>query len=294
VRVAPPCIQCIIGVRFREVMNAVRDRGRSIDLQIELLRIAHDAFRKYDELTIIASNVYSWLTSNAPEVIDYYRVLKRKGIDDAWRNIEVFRDYIGYFKGYEKFRIAAKISIAGNIFDTGVLGHKPPSMISVDTVLSTPLIIDHTREIYEFVKSGGRRILWLFDNAGEAVYDTILISVLRDMGNTVIGAVKEEPGFQNDLTIVDARYAHIGDYLDKLVTTGYSGSSIHLDKVSEEFRELLGSVDLVIAKGMDHYEYISTIDLGKPVVFLLIPKCDVVASALNTIRGYYVAYFRKR
>jgi uncharacterized protein with ATP-grasp and redox domains len=293
VRVAPQCIQCIVGVRFREIMNAVRDRKRSINLQIELLWVAHDVFRRYDELTIIASNIYSWLTSKAPEVVDYYRKLKRKGIDDALKNISVFMDYLEYFKGYERFRIATKTSIAGNVFDTGVLGHKPPSIISIDTVLSTPLVIDHTREIYEFVKGGGRRILWLFDNAGEAIYDTVLISVLRDMGNIVIGVVKEEPGFQNDLTIEDAKYAHLEDYLDKLVTTGYSGSSIHLDKISKEFIELLKSIDLIIAKGMAHYEYISTIDLGKPVAFLLIPKCDVVALALNTTRGYYVAYFRK-
>ncbi len=34
-------------------------------------------------------------------------------------------------------------------------------------------------------------------------------------------------------------------------------------------------------------------DLCKPVAFLLIPRCDVVESALNTIRDYYIVYLRR-
>ncbi len=57
-----------------------------------------------------------------------------------------------------------------------------------------------------------------------------MISILRDTGNIVIGVVEEEPGFRNDLTIRDAEYAGLEKRLDELITTGYNGSSTHLDR----------------------------------------------------------------
>jgi len=291
-KVKPQCIKCIVNVRLREVVEAVSDPDKSIEIQVELLRKAYQVFREYNELTIIATHIFNWLIEQAPEIIDYYKSIKRESIRRAWDSIRVFREYMEMLKGYERFRFAVKTSIAGNILDTGVYGLETPREVPIEQVVSTPLAIDHTRKVYEFLVSGGKTILWLFDNAGESVYDTLLINEIRKTGNTVIGVVKEDPGFQNDLTISDAIDAGIREYVDRLVSTGYNGSSIHLDKVSNEFKQLLKETDLVIAKGMAHYEYISEIKLDKPIAFLLIPKCEPIAESLNTRKNYYVALYK--
>lgn len=291
-KITPQCIQCIVNVRLNEVRKAIRDPVKSIRVQIELLKVIHEEFRRNNELTIIASNIFNWLIKYE-EIRDYYVEVKRKAIDDAYKNIEVFREYSRYFSGYEKFRFGVKVSIAGNILDTGVYGHKPPSNVSLDYILSTPLTIDHTWKIYSLIKNGGHSILWLFDNAGEAIYDTILIDILRSYGNKVIGVVKEDPGFQNDLTLSDAEYAKLYSYVDKLVSTGYNGSSIHLDRVSSNFKEVLDNADLVFAKGMAHYEYLSEVEIHKPIIFLLIPKCKPIADSLGVERNTFVAYYRE-
>ncbi len=291
-RVGRECIRCILLVRFNEVINAVNDEERAIDIQVKLLNSAYKAFTSSDELTIIATHVYNSLLELAPEVVDYYRGVKRRSIDLAWPVLEKFRELINGFTGYERFRLALRLSIAGNLLDTGVLELNSPEKIDIDSILSIPFSIDYTIEIYNLLRGGGKRILWLFDNAGESIYDIPAIEIIRGFGNKVIGVAKEDPGFQNDLTISDAEYANLGRYLDKIMSTGYSGSSIHLDKISSELKEELERADIVIAKGMAHYEYISCIELGKPVIHLLIPKCNVLARHLGVRKRTLVALLR--
>ncbi len=292
-KIMPRCIQCILNVRFREISKAINDPSRSIVLQKDLLKIAYEEFNRENELTIIATNIFGRLIELSPEIIKYYRDIRRKSINVVKSYLKVYREILEYFSGYEKFRLAIKLSIAGNLLDTGVADLDTPMYIELDKIMSTPITIDHSLEFYNIVKKGGRRIMWLFDNAGEAVMDTILIDLLRGMDNYVIGVAKEEPGFQNDLTINDALETNISSHLDKIVSTGYNGSSIHLHRVSKEFLEELKQVDLVVAKGMAHYEYLSNIDIGKDIVFMLIPKCDIVASSLGTKRGTYVVLVKK-
>ncbi len=292
-KVTPKCIQCILNVRFREISKALKDSTRSIVIQKELLRISYEEFNRENELTIVATNIFNRLIELSPEIAEYYRSIRRKSIDVVKSHLRIYKDVLKYFSGYEKFRLAIKLSIAGNLLDTGVADLDTPTYIELDKIMSTPITIDHSLEFYNIVREGSKRIMWLFDNAGEAVMDTILIDLLRSMNNYVIGVAKEEPGFQNDLTISDALETNISSHLDKIVSTGYSGSSIHLHRVSKEFLEELEQVDLIVAKGMAHYEYLSGIDIGKDIVFMLVPKCDIVASSLGTKRGAYVVLVKK-
>ena len=292
-RVTRQCVKCIVNVRLNEVLNAVKNESRSIELQVELLKVIHEEFIKGNELTVIASRIYSWLVNRSPKVVEYYRIVKRKSIDRAKHLIGELEDYLKYFDGYERFRLAIKISVAGNILDTGVYEHKPPATVSRDYILSIPLVIDHTLEFYNDVVNGGKVILWLFDNAGEAIYDLLAIKLLREYGNKVVGVVKDDPGFQNDLTLSDALYARINEHVDELITTGYPGSSIHLDLVSQEFKEKLKQTDIIISKGMAHYEYLSEVNLGKPIFYLLIPKCEPIAKSLNVEKGTFVALYKR-
>lgn len=290
-KVYPECIKCIVDVRLKDLLSLNIDSNILIKNMIDLLLIAKEEFEANNELTIIASRTFRRLQRNVPEIIDYYITVRRRSIDRALKALNKVWEFVEQSSGYKKFQLATKISIAGNILDEGVSGLRPPDKIDVEHILSTEFSIDHTEKIYGVIKRGKLSILWLFDNAGEAIYDLPLISILRKLGNKVIGVAKEDPGFQNDLTISDAYYAGIDKYVDKLLSTGYSGASIHLEEVSEEFRQQLSNIDLVIAKGMAHYEYLSTVDLGKPIIYLLIPKCIVLAKLLNVKQGSLVALY---
>lgn len=293
-RVYPSCIQCITDVRLRDVRAVTSDPDEAVEKQLELLNVIANEFIRGGELTVIASRIFYRLVKIVPKVVEHYRILKRRSIDEMWKKINVYRELLEGLEGYDRFRLAVKISIAGNTMDTGVAEHTPPREVNVEEILSSPLSIDHTKEIYSILSKGGKRILWLFDNAGEAVLDTILITVVRELGNTVVGVAKEDPGFQNDLTISDAEYAGLDKYLDKLISTGYMGSSIHFDRVSQELLNEFSKADIVVAKGMAHYEYLHVLKLGKTMVYLFIPKCDIVALASGAKKGSFVALLRKQ
>ncbi len=291
-RVHPQCIECITGVRLRELRESLNGE-KSIEAQVKVLGKIYRVFSSENELTRIASIIFTWVTENYPEVVERYREIKKRSIDRAKKNIVFLEKYLARFSGYDEYRLALKISIAGNILDTGVYMHKPLEDIGLEYVLSTPLSIDHSVETYNYFRGGGRRIIWLFDNAGESIYDTLLIRLLKKYGNEVIGIVKKDPGFQNDLAWSDALYSGINHVVDKLLSSGTNYSSIHLDKVSPEVLDVIREADIVVSKGMAHYEYLSEIDLGKPVFYLLIPKCKTIASSLGVEEKSFVALFKQ-
>ncbi len=287
------CPLCIVSVRLNEVASAQISDSKVIEASSLVLEESAKAFRSENELTRIASSIYAKLVSKYPEVIEYYRDAKRRSIDNAKAQLASIKPALNGLSGFDLFKAAVRVSIAGNLLDMGVASHKPPSELPLNSIMSIPFSIDHTGELYSMLSNGGLRILWLFDNAGEAVFDIILIDLIRGMGNTITGVAKAEPGFQNDLTISDAEYAGLSNHLDELVSTGYAGSSIHLDKVNGEFLGKLKASDLVVAKGMAHFEYLSEVDLGKPIAFLLVPKCEPVARVLNVNKGTLVAMLRQ-
>ncbi len=285
------CIQCILQVRLREINSAVADRDRAIELSLKVVEHALKLFRDGCELTRIASSTYSLIAKASPEVVNYYRAAKMDSIAYSWSIIRDLDRYVGDLRGFELFKALTKISIAGNAIDMGVFGHEFRG-ISLEDVISRELAIDHTVDFYRHVKTGGRKIIWLFDNAGEAVFDLPLIDELRRLGNRVVGLVKEEPGFQNDLSINDLNGSRIVDHLDEVILTGYSGATIHLNEISSEARRALGESSIVVAKGMSHYEYLIDVNLGIPVLHLLIPKCDVIARTIGVPKGSFVALLK--
>ena len=291
-RLKPLCVQCIIDSRFREIRGTSAGDDAKIRASIELLRIGFEEFKRGSELTILATRIYHRLIELFPAIIEYYKRVKRESIEEAFKLLPVIEDHLAKINDFGRFIAATKISIVGNYLDTGVMELNPPSVNEILNYIDKPLTIDHTRQFYELVKESSKRIIWLFDNAGEAVLDIPLINILRNMGNTVIGVAKEDPGFQNDLTISDALEAGLNKYVDELISTGYAGSSIHWDKISESTKSKIMEADLIVAKGMAHWEYLIEIDLGKPVYHLLVPKCSVISETLRVPRGSLVALMR--
>lgn len=288
-RIYPECIPCILSVRIKEMINAGRRDSR---VALELMEYFAEILRRgIDEGTIASSMLYNWLIQRFPEVVKYYKRLKLETINHAMDSLPVYEGLLDGLDGYDEFRMAVKIAALGNLFDTGVMGHESPTQLSVEDILQARISLDHTKKFYSLAKNGGLTIIYLLDNASEAVLDTILMDLLRRYGNKVVAVAKEEPGFQNDLTIDDALYAGIDRAADELISTGTNSSSIFLDKISDEFMERLRRSDLVIAKGMAHFEYISRIEDKTPVktiFYILVPKCEPVARAAGGEKGTIV------
>ncbi|MFP4268122.1 MAG: damage-control phosphatase ARMT1 family protein, partial [Spirochaetaceae bacterium] len=126
-------------------------------------------------------------------------------------------------------------------------------------------------------------LLYIADNAGEFVFDFILLKNIKRLYPEIeiTVAVRSGPAL-NDVTLEDAR--QIG--MDREFTVLPSGSDAPgtlLDYCSAEFLDLLYGSDLVVSKGQGNYETLSGID--RRVFFLLRTKCVVIARHTGSNKG---------
>jgi len=282
------CVPCLLAVRLSVIARSPSES--KVAKSLALLERALEVFKSEKELTKVSTKLYRIVLELSPEVAEAYKEARRRSIAEALRRLESFLKVVEEARGLERLKLAAKAAIAGNLADSGVWGHTP-TFPSVEQVLRFELAIDASEKLLE-AASRSRRALYLLDNAGEAVLDYVLVSVFEELGNEVVVAVKKDPGFQDDVTESDIAETPLSQLFKRVVSTGTSASSIHLEEVSRELLEELKQADFVVAKGMAHFEYLSELDLGKPVFFLLVPKCDVVARAVGAPRGSFALLAR--
>ena len=150
-----------------------------------------------------------------------------------------------------------------------------------------------------------KRILWLIDNDGEAVFDLWLIEALAERGHQITVVGKAEPA-TNDATLADLRElaAHpnfqklreqiaVGDV--DLISSGSSTVGTNLHQGTGEFANALLDTDLVISKGQGNL--FTTLGLKKNTFYLLLSKgltaerlTGVVPDQNRVIDGLILAY----
>jgi uncharacterized protein with ATP-grasp and redox domains len=179
----------------------------------------------------------------------------------------------------DPLKVGVRLSIAGNIIDLAV-SREYDLWGTVERVLAQPFAINDGVALREAL-SGAGQVLYLADNAGETVFDRVLIEALA---MPVIYAVKEGP-ILNDATREDALAAGV-DRVAEVTSTGSNAPGTILDRCSEEFRRLYDEAGLVIAKGQANYETLS--EESTKVFFLLQTKCPVIARDVGVPVGSIV------
>ncbi|MFX1598095.1 MAG: DUF89 domain-containing protein, partial [Promethearchaeota archaeon] len=143
------------------------------------------------------------------------------------------------------------------------------------------LCIDDSQELLERAKRGGR-ILYLTDNAGEIVFDKLLMKELKRFNVDIIAAVRGG-AIVNDATYDDAVQVGLTEII-RVTTTGTDAVGPLRSEISASFQELLNSADFLISKGQGNFEALAG-DSAYDRFFLLRVKCKVIADALNVQVG---------
>jgi uncharacterized protein with ATP-grasp and redox domains len=178
---------------------------------------------------------------------------------------------------------AVRFAIAGNVMDYALASIWDEKKIATcfDEALSKPINSTAVRDLEESLNAA-TSILYIGDNAGETVFDGLLIQRLP--ANTVTYAVKGSP-IINDATREDAEDAGI-DSVAKIVDNGVDAPGTILELCSPEFRALFDVADVVVAKGQANLETLNR--CHRDVFFLAQVKCSVIARDLGAQVGDWV------
>jgi uncharacterized protein with ATP-grasp and redox domains len=134
-----------------------------------------------------------------------------------------------------------------------------------------------------------RSLLYLGDNAGEIVWDKILIEeLLEEFNMDITYAVRGFP-ILNDVTLEDAKYVRMTE-LVTVVSNGSEAPGTLLNRCSEEFLKVYQKSDLILSKGQGNYESLSRED--RSIFFLFNVKCPVIAEDVHCRIGDIILKFQ--
>lgn len=127
-----------------------------------------------------------------------------------------------------------------------------------------------------------RSLLIIGDNAGETVFDRVLIEKLSYLSITY--AVRSAP-IINDATIDDVHSSGL-DQSVHIISTGCDVPGVILGECSKSFLDIFYNANIAISKGQGNYETLS--DCDRPICFLLKAKCPVLSKLLGVDLQDYV------
>ena len=276
------CVVCIA----KQALKAARLATNDPKVQEEVLR---RVMRRLTEMEWVGTPPQLVRASRVAELIeeltgvsDPYRELKKASNDEALAMVGEVRALIASHD--DPLRAAVKVAIAGNIIDFAAVEAYDLKATIERVMRQEPAIDDYSRLREEVLSA--ETLLYFADNAGEIVFDKLLIEeMIRVRGKPfkrVSFVVKGGP-IINDATIEDALY--VG--LDKLpniefrkVSSGKPGTGP--ERSSPEVLSWIRNHDLVISKGQGNYEDLSDVE---GVYFLLMAKCPVVAEDIGVKVG---------
>jgi len=288
-KVEAECAGCIVGRAASQVMEATTNPALRFRAMVELLKLLSKEFKPTAvpaDLGTKRDRLIKRITGNN----DPYKRIKRISNEKALKLLPYARQLVedGYAQ-QDRFKKACLCAIVGNIMEFDIPGHRFTfgNLRKLFRQAGEDLVIDDTIKIYRLAEKA-RSILYLTDNAGEIVFDTLLVEQLKNMGLTVIVCVKGEP-IINDATLEDARASGIDKIADKTITTGKDAVGLALNEFSKDFLDVYNSVDMIFAKGMGYAETLTEYKLKKPHALLFRTKCNCVANFFGVPRGKNVA-----
>jgi uncharacterized protein with ATP-grasp and redox domains len=183
----------------------------------------------------------------------------------------------------EGLLMACRLSILANSIDFGPnFNHGGiESIIDEATTSSLPLTVNDYDQFCNSLNNS-RTLLYLGDNAGEIVFDRLLIEEIHRIKELETYFVVREKPVINDVTMDDALAVGM-DNVAKVISNGSDAPATILSQCTAELQRLFRSADIIIAKGQGNYESLE----GEPdnIFFMLRAKCPLVAELLGVNVG---------
>jgi uncharacterized protein with ATP-grasp and redox domains len=270
------CYPCLVRHALEASREITADPAKQREVLVRVLRLLPEIAEDTTPVRI-AAEVHS-LIREALGVDDPYLAQKKKYNELAQSLVPELKKTIARAKN--PLEAAVRIAIAGNIIDFGALGERFDLKAMVKECRDTPLGLNDLPQLEQDLKRA-KRIVYVGDNAGEIVFDRLLVEEIQRLYNPEIFFVVRGRPILNDATLEDARSVGLTDRVT-VVASGGDGPGCELDR-SPALKPLFEAAELVIAKGQGNYEALSSEPY--PIYFLLRIKCRVIARDIGGPRG---------
>ena len=270
------CIPCF----YRQALDAARIAGAD---EIKQKQIVDKISQLIPDFPLEASppemgRVIHSLVGKISGVKDPFKEVKENSNKFALKLYPKLKQEIN--NSEDRLLTAVKLSIIGNIIDYGAKDSLDVPK-EIDYLFQGNFKTDNKNNSiifkYKQFKEALNEVdtlIYLADNAGEVVFDRLLIEELvEESGKEIIYVVKGKP-IINDALIEDALFCGI-NRTAKVISSGSDAPGTLLKYCSPEFIRLYQKAELIISKGQGNYEALSEED--RPIFFLFRAKCPVIA-----------------
>lgn len=276
------CVACIV----RQGLDAVRQVTDDESVIEKVLRKTLHTAAEIDynrspaEIGRIIHKIIREETGNP----DPYLKIKNKANHAAMNYLPTARQKIE--SSSDPFKAAVHYAIAGNILDFALFTQWDEKRFqdSLEAVFTRHIPDDIS--LLEKKVMNARSIMLIGDNAGEVVFDRLLLEQFPQ--TKLYYAVKGEPVI-NDVLEADAIFAGIDKYAE-IISNGTDSAGTVLHLCSDEFLDVFNGVELVIAKGQGNFETLN--DCDREVFFLTQIKCKTVSRDLEGKVGDWVVRYK--
>ncbi|MBN1377913.1 MAG: DUF89 family protein [Gammaproteobacteria bacterium] len=278
-KISLDCIPCFI----RQALDAARLVTPDEEMHRALLR---DVLKWSSEIDlnqppiILAQRIHRHIRK-ITGIEDPYFTAKSRFNDLAMNMIPELSDKIS--NSSDPLMLAVRLAIAGNVIDMGVNSTITENDIRLSVNRSLTECFQANEQEFRNAVSQAGSILYLADNAGEIVFDRLLIEQLPV--DKVTLAVRGAP-ILNDATRTDALTAGL-DKMVRIIDNGSDAPGTLLNDCSEEFLRHYHDADMIIAKGQGNYESLSD-DEAREIFFLFKVKCPVISDHIGYPLGNYI------
>ncbi|MBU4076434.1 MAG: DUF89 family protein [Euryarchaeota archaeon] len=285
-KIHPRCAPCLLSrVQFEAELST-----KDVTLQKKAVLAGIEVLRKYLVDGAPATHLSTKIHREAYRVlgdIDPYIEKKRQSNEIALKLLPFVREFMSE---KDSFRRAVLVSIIGNSFDFGVLGFDADEATGKETIIKQ---LKHGLDVddSDIMRSMLKDVVYLADNCGEIIFDTLLFEEIKKLGGRITLVVRGAP-ILNDVTMKEVKELGIDKMVDRVLTTGSNAIGVCLKEAPPELVEAMRSASLIISKGMANYETMSEYDF-KPIAYLLKTKCESVAEAMGLQKNMSVARVEK-
>ena len=273
-RVHIDCFPCFL----RQSIIALRLGTEDTALQEFILKSTLEVIRNTDAAKTPA-HITTFIHRKIREMLnkDPFKEIKSEYNRIALRMYPLLRNMIE--KSPDPLWTSTRLSVAGNVIDFGIF-----TSVDIEGTIRRAMNNAFAVDDYAVFKDALSQtddIFYLTDNAGEIVFDRLLIETLIHLGKRVTAVVKGSPVI-NDAVLEDAEESGLTEVCE-VIDNGSEAVGTILDWTSPLFQEAFKNAPFIISKGQGNFE--TLIGTEKTIFFLFQSKCDVVSKELGLPTG---------